>query len=239
MQGVAGLGSCLSRRPRHAAQKRRRLSQEFLDDMAGEPLIRIATISGRYYAMDRDKRWERIAQGLCDAGRRQGQAGGDAGRSDRSLLCAQGHRRIPRCPRCLRAIAGVKDGDGILFANFRADRVRQILRALLLTRVRRLQAQTQAQPLPRRSGPTDYAAELNALMDTLFPPEDPVRHAGRGHRRAWLAAAAHRRDRKIRPCHLLLEWRPRGRRSRARIASSCRAPRSRPMTCSPRCRRAR
>ena len=60
--GVTGLRARFSRRPRHAAQKRaecfaRRSSGS---DVAGLPGVRIATVSGRYYAMDRDKRWDRV-----------------------------------------------------------------------------------------------------------------------------------------------------------------------------------
>ena len=53
--------ACLHRRPRHAAaiggRGHRRASIAALP-----PSVPIATVSGRYYAMDRDKRWERVAK---------------------------------------------------------------------------------------------------------------------------------------------------------------------------------
>ncbi len=95
-----------------------------LDDAA------IATVSGRYYSMDRDKRWERTALAYAlhveGAGRQVPtaraaiEAAYGAGENDEFVTPT----RIARC-------APMADGDGLLMANFRADRVRQILTALL------------------------------------------------------------------------------------------------------------
>ena len=102
----------------------------FLADIADLDNVRIATVDGRYYAMDRDKRWERVERAyrtLADAaGPRAGdplavlQSAYDAGTGDEFVE-----------PTAIGDYAGMKDGDGILFANFRADRARQILTALL------------------------------------------------------------------------------------------------------------
>ena len=102
-------------------------------------LGRIATVSGRYYAMDRDTRWDRIEKTCRAMILREGpaypaasaavEAGYAAGTTDEFLLpsvidpagggVAAGGSRDPR----------VRDGDIILFFNFRADRARQITRA--------------------------------------------------------------------------------------------------------------
>ena len=103
---------------------------------------RIATVSGRYYAMDRDKRWERtklayhalLTPGIAPGGATPtAQSAGtaiqhsyDAGVTDEFIkpiviVSADG---VP--------IGPIRDGDSIVVFNFRADRARQITRALAL-----------------------------------------------------------------------------------------------------------
>ena len=90
----------------------------------------IATISGRYYAMDRDKRWERvekaynaIAEGIGEhaaTAHEAMQASYDAGVTDEFVV-----------PVIVTEGANVKDDDAIIFANFRPDRAREITRAFV------------------------------------------------------------------------------------------------------------
>ena len=97
----------------------------------------IATVAGRYYAMDRDKRWERTKLAY-DAF-----AGGVADTRSRSALDAvrQSHvagvtdefiRPVVIVSADGTPVGPVRDGDSVLFFNFRADRARQITRALAL-----------------------------------------------------------------------------------------------------------
>lgn len=86
----------------------------------------IATITGRYYAMDRDKRWERTQAAYDAIVSRKGftektafkalQAAYDRGETDEFVKPT-----VIACPSC-----GVKESDGILFFNFRPDRARQL-----------------------------------------------------------------------------------------------------------------
>ncbi len=144
--------------------------EKFLTDIAGLAGVRLATLSGRYYAMDRDKRWDRVEKSydaLVDAkGRRfdDAMAALDASYAedvtDEFLL-----------PCVLGDYAGVTDGDALLFANFRADRAREISAALLDTgfegftrnRIARFSA---------AAGLTEYSESLKALMGSVFAPED-------------------------------------------------------------------
>ena len=101
----------------------------------------IATISGRYYAMDRDKRWERvekaynaIAEGIGEhaaSAHEAMQASYDAGVTDEFVV-----------PVIVTEGATVKDDDAIIFANFRPDRAREITRAFVDQDFRRLLART-------------------------------------------------------------------------------------------------
>ena len=87
----------------------------------------IASICGRYYAMDRDKRWERVAPAYDSWSTATGERAGDAEagarrrlrarRSDDEFVRPTAHRR--RRTAC-------SDGDGVLMFNFRADRAREI-----------------------------------------------------------------------------------------------------------------
>jgi hypothetical protein len=110
-----------------------RSAQEYLEQIAaglkkGLP-IKFATISGRYYAMDRDKRWDRVEKAydcLVDArARRPRRRGGR-----RQGLCRRPGRRVRAADRA-RRLSGMKDGDGLLMFNYRSDRAREILTALL------------------------------------------------------------------------------------------------------------
>ena len=95
----------------------------------------IATVTGRYYAMDRDKRWERTRLAF-DA-----MVGGVAESTNRSALDAvrQSHangvtdefiRTVVIVDGDGNPVGTIKEGDSVLFFNFRADRARQITRAL-------------------------------------------------------------------------------------------------------------
>jgi 2,3-bisphosphoglycerate-independent phosphoglycerate mutase len=101
--------------------------------------IKIATVIGRYYAMDRDKRWDRVTQAYAAMTEAKGarfdspaqaiQAGYAAGKFDEFISAS-----------VIGDYAGMSDGDAILCFNFRADRVREILAALLDPGFRRLPA---------------------------------------------------------------------------------------------------
>jgi 2,3-bisphosphoglycerate-independent phosphoglycerate mutase len=98
---------------------------------------RVATVSGRYYAMDRDKRWERtkraydaIVNGTAEtmnasalAAIRQSY---EAGITDEFI------KPVVIVDAAGAAIGPIRDGDSVIFFNFRADRMRQITRAIAL-----------------------------------------------------------------------------------------------------------
>jgi len=143
--------------------------ERFARDVAGCKDLRIATVSGRYYAMDRDKRWDRVAKAYAALCEGQGEHAPDP-----ATAIAQSYAKDKTdefvLPTVIGDYRGMKDGDGVLSANFRADRVREILTALLdpgfagfpRERVVRFAAV---------AGMTEYSAELNPFLATLFPPE--------------------------------------------------------------------
>ncbi len=89
----------------------------------------IATVVGRYYAMDRDQRWERTERAYRLYTEGLGLARPDAARAVRESY-AEGTTDEFVKPIVLPCPYGkISDGDGIVFFNFRADRARQISRA--------------------------------------------------------------------------------------------------------------
>jgi len=132
--------------------------------------VRIATITGRYFAMDRDKRWDRVEQAYRALAAADGAHAADAQAAiEQSYREDKGDEFV--APTVVGDYAGMKDGDGLVCANFRADRVRQILLALL-------DPKFDAFPRPRQVklaaalGLTQYSDELNGLMKVVFPPEE-------------------------------------------------------------------
>ncbi|WP_375316408.1 2,3-bisphosphoglycerate-independent phosphoglycerate mutase [Wolbachia endosymbiont (group A) of Colletes cunicularius] len=103
--------------------------QEFIKSIKGND-IRIATVSGRYYAMDRDNRWERTIEAY------EAIAFAKAPRHDNavSLIDENYQNNITDefvKPAVIGDYQGIKPEDGVLLANFRADRMIQLASILL------------------------------------------------------------------------------------------------------------
>ena len=110
----------------------------YLAELEGElarlGLGRVASVIGRYYAMDRDNRWERVEQAWralvlgsgvpAESSAAAIAAAYAAGETDEFVK--------PRVIQLAGAPAGqVRDGDGVIFFNFRADRARELTRAFI------------------------------------------------------------------------------------------------------------
>lgn len=90
----------------------------------------IATVSGRFYAMDRDKRWDRVKSAY------EAVACGEGLKADNAIDAvtnsyAKGVTDEFVQPTVIGAYNGIKDGDGIIFFNFRPDRARELTRTLI------------------------------------------------------------------------------------------------------------
>ena len=104
--------------------------KKFQRDIAGHGDIRVATIAGRYYAMDRDKRWDRVAKAYRMLTEGEGERADDPVEAVEAAY-ARGETDEFVLPTAIGDWRGMQDGDGVLFANFRADRIREIAAALL------------------------------------------------------------------------------------------------------------
>ena len=98
--------------------------------LAGIPQARLASMTGRYWAMDRDKRWERVVTAyrlLVDG---QGEYHADSALAGLDAAYARGENDEFVKPTALGERTVMADGDTVLFMNFRADRARQLVSAL-------------------------------------------------------------------------------------------------------------
>ena len=143
--------------------------------------VRIATVIGRYFAMDRDNRWPRVQKAFDLIVRGEGtpalnasdvaRASYEAGVSDEFIE-----------PAVLDDYQGMKDGDGIFFVNFRADRAREILAAIGAPDFTAFETGSRPK-LSAMLGMAEYSDQHNAYMQTVFPKEDIVNTLG-----AWVAS---------------------------------------------------
>lgn len=96
---------------------------------------KIATISGRYYAMDRDKRWERVQKAY------EALVAGEGIRKYSAVEAVQQSYENNRTDEFMlptvildhgtnRNIASIRNNDAVIFCNFRSDRARELTRAL-------------------------------------------------------------------------------------------------------------
>lgn len=137
-------------------------------DIADCDNVRIATVSGRYYAMDRDNRWDRVSRAY------RALVAADAPRAnDAASVIADAYREGITdefvIPTVLGDYDGMQDGDALVVANFRADRVRQILGALLVDEFSEFDRGPRVQ-FSAVAGLTSYSSDLDRVMDQLFPP---------------------------------------------------------------------
>jgi 2,3-bisphosphoglycerate-independent phosphoglycerate mutase len=144
----------------------------FLEDfgarISGLADCKIATITGRYFAMDRDKRWDRVVKAWSAMALGEGEriaapeeavkAAYANGKSDEFVTAS-----------VIGDYAGMQDGDGLVMANFRADRAREILAAFVdpdfvgFVRPKTVGFAT-------RLGLVEYSTALNKWLTTMFPP---------------------------------------------------------------------
>ena len=149
--------------PQSAAEDLRRFAA------ALPPAAQIATVVGRYYAMDRDKRWDRVQrayEAIVDA---KGPHFADA-QAVVADAYADGKFDEFIVPSVVGNYDGIHDGDGVLCFNFRADRVREILGAMLDPAFTGF-PRTRLPKLAAVVGMTPYSEELDRFMSALFAPQ--------------------------------------------------------------------
>ena len=136
----------------------------------------IGTVIGRFFAMDRDNRWERVQKAFELMAHAKGahapsatvaiEAAYTAGETDEFIS-----------PAVIGDYDGMKDGDGLLFLNFRADRAREILRALAEPDFDAFETGPRPQ-FAAVTGIAEYSTLHNEFMDVMYPSEPIVNTLG-------------------------------------------------------------
>ncbi|WP_374440366.1 2,3-bisphosphoglycerate-independent phosphoglycerate mutase [Stella sp.] len=132
--------------------------------------IRIASVAGRYYAMDRDRRWDRVERAWRALVLAEGARAADAGDAVRASY-ADGKTDEFVLPVVLGDYAGMTDGDGLLMANFRADRAREILASLLDPAFAGF-VRPRVPKFAAALGMVEYSSDLARFLAALLEPEE-------------------------------------------------------------------
>ncbi|HEX2931222.1 MAG TPA: 2,3-bisphosphoglycerate-independent phosphoglycerate mutase, partial [Candidatus Binatia bacterium] len=114
--------------PPHSAEQ---FMLDLNEKLKAYPNVKVATVSGRYYAMDRDKRWDRVEKAYACL------TGGTGNRADSVLeAIRESYKKnvtdefvLPTVINGVVPAGLIRDGDGVIFFNFRADRARELTRA--------------------------------------------------------------------------------------------------------------
>ena len=113
--------------PPACAEKYIAQAQEYMDSVG---LGKLASISGRYYAMDRDKRWERVSLAYNCYTKGEGRRAESAAKL-LELARANGENDEFVLPGMIDEDCTIKDHDSVIFCNFRPDRAREITRCFV------------------------------------------------------------------------------------------------------------
>ncbi len=152
----------------------------FVEDLAEflrreAPHTRIATVIGRFYAMDRDNRWDRVMKAYDAMVRGVGHAVGGAVGAVKEAYARGETDEFVSPSVCVGAdgapLGPIRDGDAVFFFNFRADRARELTRLLAFDQA---PPETERGPRPRLSAyvtMTEYSADFG--LPVAFPPEQP------------------------------------------------------------------
>ncbi|MCT8330946.1 2,3-bisphosphoglycerate-independent phosphoglycerate mutase [Albidovulum sediminis] len=143
--------------------------------------VRVATVTGRYFAMDRDNRWDRVERAY-DA--MIGAAGQHAPNATEAVARSYQRGETDEFiqPTVIGDYAGARDGDGFFCLNFRADRAREILLAV---------GEDDFAGFARKRRPhwasilglVDYSKTHDTFMAAAYPKRPVVNTLG-----AWVAA---------------------------------------------------
>ena len=143
--------------------------------------VEIGTVIGRYYAMDRDNRWERVSRAYAAMVRAEGLPAPDAANAVTEAYQRDETDEFIQ-PTVIAGYQGAKDGDGFFCLNFRADRAREILAAIGQPDFDAFD--TGARPnWAALLGMVDYSTRHDEYMTAAYPKRQVVNTLG-----AWVAA---------------------------------------------------
>ena len=136
---------------------------------------RVATVIGRYWAMDRDQRWDRVARAYHAIVCREGLAAPSAEAAVEAAYARDESDEFVQ-PTVIEGGEAFEDGDVGLFFNFRADRARELTNALTSAAPRKFEGKLERRKIVRPAlfvCMTEYDADFG--LPIAFPNETPTR----------------------------------------------------------------
>ena len=142
---------------------------DFNNSIKNMPLVKLATLSGRFYAMDRDKRWDRVELAYNNIVSANGKRYTSAAEAIKASYAAGVNDEFV-VPCIIGDYQGANDGDAFLMANFRADRAREITYALGDDKFEGF-VRHKIVKFSACVGMAEYSVDHNRFMKTIFAPE--------------------------------------------------------------------
>jgi 2,3-bisphosphoglycerate-independent phosphoglycerate mutase len=143
--------------------------KKFRKDIKGYN-AKVVTASGRYYSMDRDNRWDRVELAYNSMVSGEGQPVSSIEDAVEAGYKVNVFDEFIK-PMVVDGYKGMNDGDGILMANFRSDRAREMLTALVDHAFDGF-ARKKAIQFSKALGLVEYSEQLNKLIGTVFPSDN-------------------------------------------------------------------
>jgi len=142
--------------------------------------VKIATLAGRYYAMDRDNRWDRVSQAYAAIAQGSGAPAAAAAAAVEASYEADVVDEFIK-PCVIDGYEGAREGDAIFCLNFRADRAREIMAALGAPS---FDGFDRGEPVKWAAvmGMAEYSSEHAEYMTTMYPKPEIINTLG-----AWVA----------------------------------------------------
>lgn len=129
----------------------------------------VGSVVGRYFAMDRDNRWDRVGRAYNAMIKAEGNTAPDAKAAVKAAYDRDETDEFIT-PTVIDGYAGARDGDGFFCLNFRADRAREILLAIGQPEFDKFDTG----PRPKWAGllgMVDYSETHNSFMTTAYPKQ--------------------------------------------------------------------
>jgi len=141
--------------------------EKFEADISALENVQVSTVAGRFYAMDRDERWDRVGKAYDVMTQGVGETAITAVEAITQSY-AKNETDEFVLPTSVAGFGGMQDGDGLLMANFRADRAREILSAFADPAFDGFE-RSKIVKFAVKTGMVEYSSQHNTFMSALFP----------------------------------------------------------------------
>ena len=130
--------------------------------------IKIVSLIGRYFSMDRDNRWDRIKKSfdLITYGTHERKSENIS--SAIKLAYENGETDEFISPTVIGDYSGIQNGDSLLMVNFRSDRVRELLTSFLDPNFNEFEKKSNTPFFSNSLGMTEYSEKISSYMKSIF-----------------------------------------------------------------------